>query len=104
MLLLMIFFALLQAILGRLRDAGVGFANDLIEQLHWIDPFLQVCMVWISFLGASLAAHHNKHIGVDVITRVLPRTIRAVVEGVAKIASGVVAVTLALVFWAAVTG
>jgi TRAP-type C4-dicarboxylate transport system permease small subunit len=103
-LLLMIFFALLQAILGRMRDAGIQLANDLIDQLHWIDPFLQVCMVWISFLGASLAAHHNKHIGVDVVIRMLPRRVRPAVEGVAKVLSGAVAVVLALVFWAAVMG
>ena len=35
----------------------------------WADPFLRHMVLWIGFLGASLATQQEKHINIDLITR-----------------------------------
>ncbi len=37
----------------------------------WADPFLRHLVLWIGFLGASLATHQEKHINLDILTRFL---------------------------------
>jgi len=40
----------------------------------WADPFLRHIVLWIGFLGGSLATQQEKHINLDIVTRfVSPR-------------------------------
>ena len=38
----------------------------------WADTLLRQMVLWIAFLGASLAVQERKHISIDVLTRFLP--------------------------------
>jgi TRAP-type C4-dicarboxylate transport system permease small subunit len=38
----------------------------------WMEELLRVSVLWIGFLGASLAVKQGRHINIDVFSRVLP--------------------------------
>jgi TRAP-type C4-dicarboxylate transport system permease small subunit len=58
---LMITMAFLQVILRNF------FSNSIM----WGDIFLRHLVLWIGFLGASLATREGKHINIDVLSRLL---------------------------------
>lgn len=63
----------------------VGFAQVVLRNLFetgisWADPMLRYSVLWIAFIGASLATRENRHINIDVLTRFLPLRIKRVVS------------------------
>jgi TRAP-type C4-dicarboxylate transport system permease small subunit len=58
----MIVFSFLQIILRNLADTGI----------IWIDPLLRHLVLWVGFLGATLATRKAHHINVDAVSRFLP--------------------------------
>ncbi len=61
-LLFMVVFAFLQVVLRNFW--GKGFL--------WGDIFLRHLVLWVGFLGASVATRDNRHINIDITTRALP--------------------------------
>jgi TRAP-type C4-dicarboxylate transport system permease small subunit len=59
MLSLMIIMAFLQIVLRNLFATGFSWADVLVRYL----------VLWVAFLGASLATRENKHINIDVFSR-----------------------------------
>ncbi|MGB9627367.1 MAG: TRAP transporter small permease [Thermodesulfobacteriota bacterium] len=59
---LMILVAFLQIILRNLFDTGLSWGDSLIRNL----------VLWIGFMGATLATREGKHINIDVVSRWLP--------------------------------
>ena len=52
----------------------LAFAQVMLRNLFstgflWADPLLRHLVLWLGFLGASLATQEEKHISIDVITR-----------------------------------
>ncbi|ALP53060.1 C4-dicarboxylate ABC transporter permease [Candidatus Tenderia electrophaga] len=58
----MILLALSQIILRNLFDTGI----------EWTDPLLRVLVLWLGLLGAIAATRQNRHITIDVVSRLLP--------------------------------
>lgn len=46
--------------------------NIFSSGLLWLDPFLRHLVLWLGFLGASLATQQEKHINIDILTRFAP--------------------------------
>ncbi|MBW1974243.1 MAG: TRAP transporter small permease [Deltaproteobacteria bacterium] len=44
----------------------------LNHSLFWSEEFGRICLVWLSFLGATSAYKRHLHIGIDFLTRKLP--------------------------------
>ncbi len=102
-LLSMIVAASIQAVARNLAsEAGVESANVLVGYLSWVNPFLQKGTLWLAFLGASLATREERHIGVDLLPRLVPRKGKLLMRGIAGLGSSVVAFFLARAFWSAV--
>lgn len=101
-LLSMIAAASTQAVFRNLAGWELEWANDVLGNLAWIDPFLQKGTLWLAFLGASLATREERHIGIDLFPRIAPKKVKLLMRGVANIASAVVAFYLSRAFWAAV--
>jgi C4-dicarboxylate transporter DctQ subunit len=59
MLSTMVLLAFTQVILRNYFSTGI----------LWADPFLRHLVLWVGFLGASLASQQEKHINIDLITR-----------------------------------
>ena len=58
----MILLAVVQIILRNFFDTGI----------LWGDGFLRVLVLWLTLLGAMVAARSNDHIRVDVLLRYMP--------------------------------
>lgn len=65
----MIFVAFLQIVLRNVFSTG----------LDWGDSFLRNLVLWIGFIGATLATKEGKHINIDIISRWLPSLGRNIV-------------------------
>ena len=59
--LLMVLFSFTQVLLRLLLDEGI----------MWADIFLRHLVLWVGFIGASLATRDNKHINIDLLNRYL---------------------------------
>ncbi len=46
--------------------------NVLAQGLFWADELLQHLVLWLGFLGASLATREQRHLRIDLLTRLLP--------------------------------
>lgn len=48
--------------------------------LYWSEEVATSCFVWSVFLGAASAYRNGMHIGVDLLVKLLPRTLRNLVK------------------------
>ena len=46
--------------------------NLLASGIFWADELLQHMVLWLGFLGASLATREHRHLSIDVLTHFLP--------------------------------
>jgi TRAP-type transport system small permease protein len=68
--------ALLLALLVGVVAAGVLFRYGFDAPLSWPEELSRFALVWLTFLGASMAAKRQGHIVVDFIGMFLPTPIR----------------------------
>jgi TRAP-type C4-dicarboxylate transport system permease small subunit len=52
--------------------AHLPWANSLMGDLDWSEPFVRLLVLWLAFLGASLLTKDNKHIRIDLFSSLLP--------------------------------
>ena len=62
---------LLTTLLG-LGLLQVLLRNLLAGGLFWVDGLLRHLVLWLGFLGASLATHDRRHLRIDVLVPLLP--------------------------------
>ena len=53
--------------------ARIQWANTVLGQVDWSEPFVRLLVLWVTFLGASLITRENKHIKIDLMSAILPR-------------------------------
>lgn len=58
--------ALLQVILRNVLSSG----------LFWADALIRHMILWLGFLGASLATYEQRHLGIDLLVRTLPAKVQ----------------------------
>ncbi len=68
MLLTMIFLAFLQVVLR----------NFFSTSIFWGDTLLHHLVLWVAFIGASLATKENRHINIDALSRLLSKTAKRI--------------------------
>ena len=66
----MILIAFLQIVLRNFLSTGLDWGDSLVRNL----------VLWIGFIGATLATREGKHINIDAVSRSLPPLGRAMVE------------------------
>ncbi len=52
--------------------AHFKWANVILGQVDWTEPFVRLLVLWITFLGASLLTSDNRHIKIDLMPAILP--------------------------------
>jgi len=67
---LMIFIAFLQIVLRNVFTTG----------LTWGDPLVRNLVLWIGFVGATLATKEGKHINIDIVSKWFPSLERNLIE------------------------
>ena len=50
----------------------IQWANAVLGQMDWSEPFVRLLVLWLTFLGASLLTGDNKHIKIDIMSYCLP--------------------------------
>jgi len=55
---------------------GIVFRYALNDPLVWTEELARFCSTWIIFLGAAACFKRGGHIGIDVVVRLLPPTLR----------------------------
>jgi len=88
--LFMVVFAFLQVALRGLFDYGI----------LWGDIFLRHLVLWIGFIGASLATKERKHITIDLFTRLLKGRSQAFAQMIIDLFSAFIAGLLVQASWA----
>ncbi len=58
---------------------SVFLRYGLSRGLDWTEELGRYLMIWMGFLGASLALRNGAHVGVDMVRAALPRAVRRVV-------------------------
>jgi TRAP-type C4-dicarboxylate transport system permease small subunit len=48
--------------------------------MSWYLDLSMLCLAWTSFLGADVAWRHGQILGIDLITRLFPKTLQRIVE------------------------
>ena len=87
--LFMVLMAFLQVILRNIFDMGI----------IWGDILLRHLVLWIGFIGASLATKNNKHINIDVLKRLHKGMSKRVINLVVNLVASFVAAYLAVAAW-----
>ncbi len=94
--------ALIVVLLGvmvLLAFTQVILRNFFSSGLLWADPFLRHLVLWIGFLGASLATQQEKHINIDILTRFAPAKVVNFVHIATNLFAGIVCYYLASAGW-----
>ncbi len=63
--------------------------------MFWADHLLRVCVLWIAFIGASLAYEHKRHIKIDIFTHIIgSASVKTALAIIAELASFVICMLL----------
>jgi TRAP-type C4-dicarboxylate transport system permease small subunit len=89
LLFLMVFLAFSQVLLRNFLSSG----------FLWTDLFLRQLVLWVGFLGASLAVRERRHISIDVLPQFLPATYRPWAQVLVNLCAGLISVFLTLAAW-----
>ena len=81
----------------------VVLRNFFNESILWGDIFLRQMVLWVGFIGASLAARDQRHIAVDFLPNVLPSPWRKPIRTLTKICAAVISIFLTHAAWSFVT-
>lgn len=81
----MVLMAFLQVILRNLFSMGI----------LWADIFLRHLVLWVGFIGASLATRESRHINIDILTRFVSKAKQPYVKIFIDLISVLVCVILA---------
>ncbi len=89
LLFLMVFLAFGQVILRNFFSSG----------LLWTDIFLRQLVLWVGFLGASLAVRERRHISIDVLPQLIPAAYKPLVQVLVNLSAGLISVFLTVAAW-----
>jgi len=86
---IMVLLAFSQVILRNFFDYGI----------LWADVFLRQMVLWVAFLGASIAVRDKKHISIDVLPLILPKQWKKPLRTLTDFAAGIISGFLAFAAW-----
>ena len=86
---LMILLSFGQMILRNLFDIGVLWGDTLLRQ--WV--------LWLGFLGASIAVNHNKHISMEVFSGLSSLFWKCIIKAFTRFSAGIISSLLAWAAW-----
>ena len=74
----------LMAILVVIVVTGVFFRYILGSSIPWSEEVGRYLMIWLGFLGASLALREGLHVGVELVMKWLPPRVATWLSGLAR--------------------
>ena len=70
--------------------------NVFNEAILWGDIFIRQLVLWVGFLGASLAVRESKHISIDFLPHFLPKTWAKLIQFIVNLSAAIISGFLAL--------
>jgi len=70
--------------------------NGFNDGILWGDIFIRQLVLWVGFLGASLAVRESKHISIDFLPHFLPNSWKNYIQFIVNITAGAISGFLAL--------
>ncbi len=70
LLMAMILLSCSEIVLRNVFDGGI----------IWVDPLLRVLVLWAGLIGATVASRDNKHIRIDLISRLFSKRVHLVIQ------------------------
>ena len=64
------FITVILSVMIILSFGQVILRNFFNESIFWGDIFLRQMVLWVGFIGASLAAHDQRHIAIDFLPNI----------------------------------
>ena len=101
-LLFMVLVAGFQALVRNLTRFDIDWANTMLTDMEWADSVLRKGTMWLAFLGASFATYSKKHIGIDVVLRLVPVRAKYTMLACSGVLAGLITFGLVYCFSAAV--
>jgi len=89
MLFLMVALSFLQILLRNLFSSGIPTSDIMLRHLT----------LALAFLGASMATREGRHLKIDILPRVLPRTLKKISDVLVNLAALIVCIILARAGW-----
>lgn len=78
-----------------LMSFGQIILRSMDQGLLWGDIFLRHLVLWVGFVGASLATRDDKHISIDVLSRITSEKANRFIKIIVNFATIVVCLVLA---------
>ncbi|MFO1518253.1 MAG: TRAP transporter large permease subunit [bacterium] len=94
LLVIMIGFAFSQVVLRNFFNTGIS----------WADAFVRHLVLWVGFIGASVATEEDGHLAMDLVSRFLPEKIKNATAGLVRTASAFVCACLTVASYKFVMG
>lgn len=86
---IMVILAFGQVVLRNFFDYGI----------IWADIFLRQIVLWVGLIGASLAVREKKHIAIDVLPMVLPKSWKTPIRIFTDLSAGIISAFLTYAAW-----
>jgi TRAP-type C4-dicarboxylate transport system permease small subunit len=80
-----------------LAGTQIILRNFLDSGFVWIDPLLRVLVLWLGLLGATVATRNNKHIRIDLLSKLFDRNTHRLIQ---SLVGQVSAWTCIVIAWA----
>ena len=94
-----VFLALLLGAMIVLAPLQIFLRIFFDKGLTWADPMIRVLVLWVGMFGAISASRGDRHITIDVLSRLLPNRPRAVVAFAVQAFTTTVCAVLAWHSW-----
>ena len=94
-----LFLALLLGVMIVLAPAQIFLRNFFDAGISWADPLLRVLVLWVGLMGAVAASRSDRHIRIDVASKLLPPPLASLLGVVTSLFTAVVAGTVAWHSW-----
>lgn len=65
-----------------LAATQIVLRNFLDYGFVWIDPLLRVLVLWLGLIGATVATRNNKHIRIDLLSKLFSRNTHRLIQSV----------------------
>jgi TRAP-type C4-dicarboxylate transport system permease small subunit len=90
---------LLLGVMILLAFTQVILRNCFSTSFLWADTLLRHMVLWIGFIGASIAAHEEKHINLDIISRFASPRVTHIIRIITNLFPSIVCAFLAYAGW-----
>lgn len=90
---------LLLSVMVILSGGQVILRNFFNQGILWADILLRQIVLWVALIGASLAVRERKHISIDVLPRMLPKSWNQPIRIFTDLSAGIISAFLTYAAW-----